>query len=230
MLIGVGAALVALAVCCFLRSRMMRHRSAYLAGVQLLTCAEVADAGPGRVAVAARTGAEPPHLRGRVTHLLAESGQIAAGRIYIEDTTGEVPLTHDLATHTLTERGDSPVDATTGFPNSSAAYSYVKDLWWSRKIGPHYSPSAPERTRFTYELTEEILPLAVPVLVVGTIRADDAGEPFLDRADRHDGATTLNQREAVGHLTAHARRWQAGALWLAIPALVAALAGILLAL
>jgi hypothetical protein len=227
---------------------MMRHRSAYLAGVQLLTCAEVADAGPGRVAVAARTGAAPPlcaPVSGRncvwyrvaISLHMGEEGlgpvkqrhEIAAGRIYIEDTTGEVPLTHDLATYTLTQRGDSPVDATTGFPNSSAAYSYVKDLWWSRKIGPHYSPSAPERTRFTYELTEEILPLAVPVLVVGTVRADDAGKPFLDRADRHDGATTLNQREAVGHLTAHARRWQAGALWLAIPALVAALAGILLA-
>jgi hypothetical protein len=68
----------------------------------------------------------------------------------------------------------------------------------------------------------------VPVVVVGTIQADDAGGHFLDPGGRHDGATTLSRHEAIGHLTAHARHWSAWALCLAATGLTAVLVGVLL--
>jgi hypothetical protein len=247
VLIGSGGALVAVAVCCFLQSRRARHRSAFLASAQLLTCAEVACAAPGRVAVAAATGTEPrlsAPVTGRncvwyrvaINLHLGEEGlgpvkhrhQTAAGGIYLQDATGKVPLTRELATRTLTQRGDSPISTTTGFPNSSAARRYVKDLWWSRKIGPQYGLLAPSETRFSYELTEEILPPGAHVFVIGTIRPGEGDGHILDRADRHDGATTLSRHEAVGQLAAHARRWSAWALPLAAAGLAIILAGILL--
>jgi hypothetical protein len=248
VLTGTGVALVAVAVWCFLQSRMTRHRSTFLAGAQLLTCAEVASAGPGRVAVAATTGTEPrlcAPVTGRncvwyrvaVSLRVGEEGlgpvkhrhETAAGGIYLEDATGKVPLTRELADRTLTQRGDSPIITTTGFPNSSAARSYVKSLWWSRKIGPQRTLMTPSETRFSYQLTEEILPRAAHVFVVGTIRADEAGCRFLDRASRGDGTTMLSQSEAIGHLAARARRWQVWALGFAVTGLAAVIAGILLA-
>jgi hypothetical protein len=247
VLTGTGVALVAVAVWCFLQSRMARHRSAFLAGAQLLTCAEVASAGPSRVAVAAATGTEPrlcAPVTGRncvwyrvaISLHMGEEGpgpvkhrhETAAGGIYLEDATGRLPLTRELADRTLTQRGDSPIITTTGFPNSSAARRYVKDLWWSRKIGPQHGLPAPSDARLSYQLTEEILPPGAHVFVIGTIRAGEGGGHILDRASRDDGATTLSRHEAAGQLAARARRWLAWALWLAATGLAATIAGILL--
>lgn len=247
MLIGAGIALVAATACCFVQSRRARHRSAFLAGVQLLTCAEVATAGPGRVAVAAATGTEPRlcapvtgrncvwywvaislQMRAEGPGPVQNRHQTAAGGIYLEDATGTVPLTRELADRALTQRGDSPIITTTGFPNSSAARRYVKGLWWSGKIGPQHGLTAPSQTRFSYRLTEEILPPGAHVFVIGTIRACAGGGHILDRADRRDGATTLSRDEAVGQLTVRARRWWICALWLTATGLGAAIAGILL--
>lgn len=213
-----------------------------------LTCAEVASAGPGQVAVAAATGTEPrlcapvtgrncvwyrvaisldmgKEGQGPVTH----RHQSAAGGIYLEDATGKVPLTRELATGKLTQRGDSPIITTTGFPNSSAAHRYVKDLWWSRKIGPQYGLPSPSEARLSYQLTEEILPPGAPVFVIGTVRAGEGGGRILDRASSQDGATTLSRREAAGQFATRARRWLAWALLLTATGLAATIAGILLA-
>ena len=247
MLIGTGIALVAVAVWCILQARMARHSSAFLAGARLLTCAEVTDAGPGQVAVVAATGTEPrlcAPITGRncvwyrvaISLQMGEEGlgpvkrrhETAAGGIYLEDATGTLPLTRDLARRTLTQWGDSPIITTTGFPNSSAARSYVKKLWWNGMIGPQHRLAGPDQAKFTYQLTEAILPPAVPVLVVGTIVTGDTGGHVLDRASRRDGATTLSQREAVGYHATRARRWWISALCLVATGVAAAITGFLL--
>lgn len=242
-----GVALAVVAVCCFVQSRLARQRSAFLADAHLLTCAEVASAEPGQVAVTAETGTQPRlcapvsgrncvwyrvavslHMRDEGLGPVKRRHETVAGCIYLVDATGKVPLTRELAAQPLTQRGDSPIITTTGFPNSSAAHGYVTDLWRNCVIGPQHSLAEPGPTRLTYQLTEEILPVAAPVLVVGTIQADGAGGQFLDRASRHDGATTLSQREAVGYLAARARHRLAWALSLAAIGLAAVIAGILL--